>query len=304
MKTLTAVLATVALSAGVASAQQEVVEYYHLDAIGNVRAVSNQANVVTERHDYLPFGEECTTGPCTNNPGAGAGQPRKFTSKERDQETGLDYFGARYYGARIARFTTVDPIYTWRENLVDPQRWNRYAYALNNPVRYVDPDGRQTLAATMELGRTFQRSGHPWLVAAGGALIFVAANSDKIPPLGPTVKAAEEEGIPAIVSVGGEQYVIYLSGDQSRADAARKDASPLPGRDETGKVHGDLPERKDLSKYSPDELRQFQGELKGSVERRIRRTAELGPEKKHGERQAAEQQLIKQIDEHLKDGPK
>lgn len=52
------------------------------------------------------------------------------------------YFGARYYGSKIGRFTTVDPVYTWRENLVDPQRWNRYAYARNNPLRYVDPDGR------------------------------------------------------------------------------------------------------------------------------------------------------------------
>jgi RHS repeat-associated protein len=52
------------------------------------------------------------------------------------------YFGARYYGSKIGRFTTVDPAYTWQENLVDPQRWNRYAYARNNPLRYVDPDGR------------------------------------------------------------------------------------------------------------------------------------------------------------------
>jgi RHS repeat-associated protein len=52
------------------------------------------------------------------------------------------YFGARYYASKIGRFTTVDPFYTWRENLVDPQRWNRYAYGRNNPLRYVDPDGR------------------------------------------------------------------------------------------------------------------------------------------------------------------
>ena len=79
----------------------EVVEYYHLDAIGNVRAVTNEAGQVVERHDYLPFGEECTTGACASNPGLDAGQPRKFTGKERDTETGLDYFGARYYGSKI-----------------------------------------------------------------------------------------------------------------------------------------------------------------------------------------------------------
>ena len=57
------------------------------------------------------------------------------------------YFGARYYGSKIGRFTTVDPVYTWQENLVDPQRWNRYAYARNNPLRYVDPDGRAVMLA-------------------------------------------------------------------------------------------------------------------------------------------------------------
>ena len=97
---------------------------------------------VIERHDYLPFGEECTTGPCASNPGMGGGQPRKFTGKERDAETGLDYFGARYYGSKIGRFTTTDPAQTIAPNLIDPQRWNKYAYARNNPLRYLDPDGR------------------------------------------------------------------------------------------------------------------------------------------------------------------
>jgi RHS repeat-associated protein len=52
------------------------------------------------------------------------------------------YFGARYYGSRIGRFTTVDPLMDQRTALVDPQQWNRYAYGRNNPLRYVDPDGR------------------------------------------------------------------------------------------------------------------------------------------------------------------
>jgi RHS repeat-associated protein len=138
-------------------ARAQVVEYYHLDALGSVRAVSNQAGVVVENHDYLPYGEEwCGSGVCT---GVSAGQPRRFTGKERDAETGLDYFGARYYGAKLGRFTTIDPVYTWQENLVDPQRWNRYAYVRGNPLRYVDPDGRApavagVAAVVVELGLT------------------------------------------------------------------------------------------------------------------------------------------------------
>ena len=57
-------------------------------------------------------------------------------------------FGARYYRAQVGRFTTVDPVSTLSENLVDPQRWNRYAYARNNPLKYVDPDGRELKWAT------------------------------------------------------------------------------------------------------------------------------------------------------------
>ena len=45
-----------------------------------------------------------------------------------------DYFGARYFSGERARFTTVDPFFAWGDNLVDPQRWNRYAYAKNNPA--------------------------------------------------------------------------------------------------------------------------------------------------------------------------
>jgi RHS repeat-associated protein len=143
---LLAALVTAIIMPGAALAA-DVVTYYHLDAIGNVREVTNQAGQAVERHDYLPFGEECTTGPCASNPGVGAGQPKKFTGKERDNETGLDYFGARYYGSKIARFTTTDPVYTWKENLVDPQRWNRYAYGRNNPLRYTDPDGKKIILA-------------------------------------------------------------------------------------------------------------------------------------------------------------
>jgi RHS repeat-associated protein len=142
------VLSALALPAQAA----DVVEYVVTDALGNVRVITDEQGNVVERHDYLPFGEECLTGPCASNPGGGAGQPRKFTGKERDAETGLDYFGARYYGSKIGRFTTVDPVYTWNENLLDPQRWNRYAYARNNPLRYVDPDGKIPVDTIWDVG--------------------------------------------------------------------------------------------------------------------------------------------------------
>jgi RHS repeat-associated protein len=52
------------------------------------------------------------------------------------------YFGARYYHSGVGRFTTIAPVLDVDQALADPQRWNRYTYARNNPLRYVDPDGR------------------------------------------------------------------------------------------------------------------------------------------------------------------
>src|ERR1700722_5568364 len=65
----------------------------------------------------------------------------RFTSKERDSETGLDFFGARYFSSAQGRFTSVDP-HNDGAQIVDPQSWNGYAYAGNNPLRFRDPDGR------------------------------------------------------------------------------------------------------------------------------------------------------------------
>lgn len=64
-----------------------------------------------------------------------------FTGKERDAETGLDYFESRYFSAAQGRFTSPDAMIAKKEWLSDPQRWNRYAYVRNNPMRYIDPNG-------------------------------------------------------------------------------------------------------------------------------------------------------------------
>lgn len=69
---------------------------------------------------------------------------QQFTGQERDTETGLDYFGARYYSSTQGRFISVDPENAGADPS-NPQSWNGYSYALNNPVRYTDPDGREVV---------------------------------------------------------------------------------------------------------------------------------------------------------------
>lgn len=69
------------------------------------------------------------------------GVRQQFTQKERDIETGLDYFRARYYGSIQGRFVGVDPLMK-SASIADPQSFNRYSYVLNNPLILDDPDGR------------------------------------------------------------------------------------------------------------------------------------------------------------------
>jgi RHS repeat-associated protein len=71
---------------------------------------------------------------------------QQFTSKERDVETGLDYFGARYFANNQGRFISVDP-FLGSGRATMPQSWNKYSYVLNNPLRLVDPDGMEDQAA-------------------------------------------------------------------------------------------------------------------------------------------------------------
>jgi RHS repeat-associated protein len=75
-----------------------------------------------------------------------------FTGKERDAETGLDYFGARYFSGAQGRFTSPDPTFMTRDRIGEPQQWNLYAYTRNNPLKYVDPDGRELKLAIYNSG--------------------------------------------------------------------------------------------------------------------------------------------------------
>jgi RHS repeat-associated protein len=115
------------------------------DQLGTPRMVFDQTGSLANmsRHDYLPFGEEVPAGFRSGMPGYATGDSvrQKFTQKERDTETGLDYFGARYYSNSQGRFTSSDPIALNSERLQNPQLINLYTYAGNNPLKFVDPNG-------------------------------------------------------------------------------------------------------------------------------------------------------------------
>ena len=114
----------------------QVVEYYHLDALGSVRAVTDVQAQVIARHDFLPFGDEL-------NAQFPPHDRKLFTGQERDFETGLDYFHARQLRVDLGRFTAPDPLtdLAW----TDPTRGasSTYGYVWNNPLGFIDPMGAE-----------------------------------------------------------------------------------------------------------------------------------------------------------------
>jgi RHS repeat-associated protein len=134
-------------------------QYLTADHLGSTRLVTNATGGVVERRDYLPFGEEIPApsgSPRLNVAGytGDSGITQSFTSKERDAETGLDYFGARYFSGAQGRFTSVDPIWVEADRMLDPQRLNLYAYGRNNPLRFTDPTGMELQVGNCGSGET------------------------------------------------------------------------------------------------------------------------------------------------------
>ncbi|MBZ5637412.1 MAG: RHS repeat-associated core domain-containing protein [Acidobacteriia bacterium] len=110
----------------------------HTDHLGSVRLVTDDEGNVIAQHDYVPFGDEV--------PPQLDYTTHMFTGHERDAGTGLDYMLGRYYASVLGRFVNVDPT-TDSVDVQDAQTWNRYSYARNNPMRFIDLLGEATIDA-------------------------------------------------------------------------------------------------------------------------------------------------------------
>lgn len=105
--------------------------YFHKDFRDNTIGLTNEDGDVVWTASYDPYGQIRTE--------QGSRQtPYLFGDHERDPETGLYYFGARYYDPATGRFLSADSIVP---RVFDPQSFNRYAYARNSPLTRIDPDG-------------------------------------------------------------------------------------------------------------------------------------------------------------------
>jgi len=112
---------------------QQLLHFQASDPLGSRRVQISSSGTAELSFSNLPYGDGFTL--------VGTGQDatqHHFTGKERDTESGLDYFGARYFGSSMGRFMSPDSMGGRPE---DPQSWNLYSYVLNNPVTNTDPDG-------------------------------------------------------------------------------------------------------------------------------------------------------------------
>ena len=129
--------------------------YFLTDHLGSDSVQTNQTGTSVESTQYDPWGEVLAGG--TKN-------KFQYTGQEKDSETGLNYYNARYYDPHTRHFTQADGLV---QDIYDPQLLNRYAYVRNNPIKYSDPSGNFVfLAVPLTM----------WVVAAflGGSAVYTA----------------------------------------------------------------------------------------------------------------------------------
>jgi RHS repeat-associated protein len=117
-----------------ASTTTRILFWYHPDYLGNVDLVTEIDGYAHEFFMYNPWGEEMHQW---NANTYAFTSPYRFNSKELDPETGLAYYGARYYQNKLGVWLSVDPLATKYPD------WAPYVYVYNNPLIYIDPDGRE-----------------------------------------------------------------------------------------------------------------------------------------------------------------
>ena len=212
------------------AARADVVTYFHNDISGTPLAATDENGNLLWKESYRPYGERLLNG-------AGPDANRLwFGGKPQDPDTGLSYLGARYYSPQLGRFTGIDP------KAVDPENlhgFNRYAYANNNPYKFVDPDGKHPLLlAAVGLGLWLGDALRPMPdVPPGSGMVEPAS----LPDLSGVLGAAKGLGVAAMAIRGVEKTVAKEGAEvaakgASSFDKAREAAFQKAGMTDPSKV--------------------------------------------------------------------
>jgi RHS repeat-associated protein len=129
--------------------------FVHHDHLGSTRLLTKVDQTIKDSMDFQPYGEQIA---------GDTGTTHKFTGKERDAETGLDYFGARYYSNGLGRWISADwsakPVPVPYTDFQDPQTLNLYTYVRNLPTTNADSDGHTWEELKQDLKRAVSNTIH------------------------------------------------------------------------------------------------------------------------------------------------
>jgi RHS repeat-associated protein len=161
------------------------VNFVHTDHLTGSNIVSDGSGAIIENMDYYPFGEIRIDDKTTS-----FNEQNKFTGHDYDALNGYSYMKARYQDGKIGRFISQDPVFLnigsldvkkQKVLLSDPQQLNSYSYAENNPLKYVDPDGKQAVVAMPALFPTigFSLPNISVPVTVGGISIYIGVQGFK-----------------------------------------------------------------------------------------------------------------------------
>ena len=141
--------AMVKTRAGEAGTNERLQFYYHPDDLGSSSYITNLDGEVMQHIEYVPFGEVFVEE--RNNIW---NTPYLFNAKEFDEETGMYYYGARYYEPRLSLWMSCDPKQEKYPNV------NSYCYANNNPIIFIDTNGKEGIVVSGQHGGTMQNREH------------------------------------------------------------------------------------------------------------------------------------------------
>ena len=142
--------------------------YYHPDHLGSSSYITNLDCEVAQHIEYVPYGEVFIEE--RNNTW---NTPYLFNAKEFDKETGMYYYGARYYEPRLSLWMSVDPLECKHPEI------STYCQANNNPIKYIDPDGLDNFIINEVSGETIRQKTdgktHSFYLSDGKSNVFVGA---------------------------------------------------------------------------------------------------------------------------------
>lgn len=228
------------------------VEYYFSDHLKSTDIVTNATGGILRESDYVPYGSEVTISGTDPN-------HYKFTGKERDLESGLDDFDARFYSSPFGRFMTPDweakPTDVPYANFGNPQSLNLYSYVQNNPTTVGDADGHSPDAGVVET-----------VVLVSTGVVFTAAviqNYRQNPDAGKALRGATEAAHQFLTTTADKLSSIFSSRD---AEARQLQGA---GRDATDKANATIERAsQDLGSYkNPNDVSAHIDDLKKGVDR-------------------------------------